>query len=139
LSNPRLSTDAQWLAFDATTPGGSPSVLLARLDNGRGANETAWINVDTAASHPFWSRDGRLLYYLPTTPTVDIRNRVIARTFDPRDGRVGTEPIDVLRLSETIVPAMISSAAPIVAGDQIILLLGNYRGDIWMMNLQASE
>ena len=33
----------------------------------------------TAASHPFWSRDGRLLYYLPTTPTVDIRNRVVAR------------------------------------------------------------
>jgi Tol biopolymer transport system component len=33
LSNPRLSTDAQWLAFDATPPGGSPSVLVARLDD----------------------------------------------------------------------------------------------------------
>ena len=36
-----------------------------------------------------------------------------------------------------IVPAMISSAAPIMAADQIFFLLGNYRGDIWMMNLQA--
>ena len=137
LSNPRLSTDARWLAFDATPPGGSPSVLVARLADSHAADETAWILIDTSASHPFWSRDGRLLYYLPTTPTVDIRNRVVARPFDPLDGSVGAEPIDVLLLSEMIVPAMISSAAPIMAADQIFFLLGNYRGDIWMMNLQA--
>ena len=137
LSNPRLSTDARWLAFDATRSGGWPSVCVARLDDGRAADESAWIVADTAASHPFWSRDGRLLYYLPTTPTVDIRNRVVARSFDPRDGSVGAEPLDVLLLSEMIVPAMISAAAPIIAGDQIVFLLGNYRGDIWMMNLQS--
>ena len=139
LSNPRLSTDAQWLAFDATPPGGSPSVLVARLADSHAADETAWILIDPAASHPFWSRDGRLLYYLPTAPTADIRNRVVARAFDPLTGGVGAEPIDVLTLSEMIVPAMISAAAPIVADDQIVFLLGNYRGDIWMMNLQTSE
>jgi len=135
VSNPRLSPDARWLAFDATTPGGSPSVLLARLDDGHAADETAWIRVETDASHPFWSRDGRLLYYLPATPTVDIRNRVAARPFDPGDGSVGQERIDVLALSEMIVPAMIGAAAPIVAGDQIVFLLGNYRGDIWIMDV----
>jgi Tol biopolymer transport system component len=135
LSNPRLSPDARWLAFDASPPGASPSVLVARLDDGYAADETAWIVVDTVASHPFWSRDGRLLYYLPATPTVDIRNRVVARSFDPGDGSVGTQPFDVLALSEMIVPAMISTAAPIVAGDQIVFLLGNYRGDIWMMDV----
>lgn len=139
LSNPRLSPDARWLAFDATPPGGSPSVIVARLDGNQAADETAWVPVATAASHPFWSRDGRLLYYLPTTPTVDIRNKVAARAFDSRDGHVDPDPIDVLTLSETIVPAMITSAAPIVAGDQIVFLLGNYRGDIWMMSLQESE
>jgi hypothetical protein len=113
-------------------------VLVARLDDGHAA-ETDWVHVESAASHPFWSRDGRLLYYLPTTPTVDIRNKVAARAFDSRDGQVDREPIDVLTLSETIVPAMITSAAPIVAGEQIVFLLGNYRGDIWMMNLQAAE
>ena len=138
LSNPRLSPDAQWLAFDATPPGGSPSVIVARLDGSQAADETEWVSVATAASHPFWSRDGRLLYYLPTTPTVDIRNKVAAQAFDSRDGHVDPVPIDVLTLSETIVPAMITSAAPIVAGDQIVLLLGNYRGDIWMMSLQES-
>jgi Tol biopolymer transport system component len=137
LSNPRLSPDARWLAFDATPSGGSPSVLVARLEGNEAADEAGWILVDTAASHPFWSRDGRLLYYLPATPTLDIRNKVAARAFDPRDGRVGAEPIDVLTLSETIVPAMVSAAGPIIAGDQIVLLLGNYRGDIWMMNLRG--
>ena len=135
LSNPRLSPDAHWLAFDATRPGGSPSVLVARIDGDQAAKETAWLLVDTLASHPFWSRDGRLLYYLPATPTVDIRNRVAARTFDPRDGCVGTEMIDVLTFSEEIVPTIISSVAPIVAGDQIVFLLGNYRGDIWLMDV----
>jgi Tol biopolymer transport system component len=141
LSNPRLSPDARWLAFDATPPGGSPSVLVARLGEGH-VPEPDWVLVDSAASHPFWSRDGRLLYYLPTTPTVDIRNKVAARAFDSRGGHVGAKPIDVLTLSETIVPTMISSATPIVAGDQgdqIVFLLGNYRGDIWLMNLQAAE
>ena len=45
----------------------------------------------------------------------------------------------MLSLSETIVPAMVASAAPIVAGDQIVFLLGNYRGDIWMMDLPSRE
>jgi Tol biopolymer transport system component len=139
LSNPRLSPDARWLAFDATPPGGAPSVFVAQLDGTQSIDETAWIPVATAASHPFWARDGRFLYYLPTAPTVDIRNSVAARAFNPRDGHVGTEPIDVVRLSETIVPAMVTSAAPIVAGDQIVFLLGNYRGDIWMMNLHEPE
>ncbi len=139
LSNPRLSPDARWLAFDATPLSGTPSVFVARLDDGHTADEPAWILIEAAASHPFWSRDGRLLYYLPTTPTVDIRNRVVARAFDPQDGRVGSEQIDVLSLSETIVPAMVASAAPIVAGDQIVFLLGNYRGDIWMMDLPSRE
>jgi Tol biopolymer transport system component len=138
LSNPRLSPDGHWLAFDATPPGGAPSVLLARIDEGHAADESAWICVETEASHPFWSRDGRLLYYLPATPTVDIRNRVVARSFDPGNGSVGAAPIDALALSEMIVPAFVSTVAPIVAGDQIILMLGNYRGDIWIMDIQAS-
>jgi hypothetical protein len=91
--------------------------------------------VADSASHPFWSRDGRLLYYLPTTPTVDIRNRVCARAFELDDGAVGAEEVAVLALSETIVPAMISASAPIVAGDQIVFLLANYRGDIWLRDV----
>jgi hypothetical protein len=33
------------------------------------------------------------------------------------------------------VPALISAAAPIIAGEQIVFLLGNYRGDVWIRDL----
>jgi Tol biopolymer transport system component len=135
LSNPRLSPDGRWLAFDAAPPGGSPSVFATRLPDGSPTSDAEWIIVAAGASHPFWSRDERLLYYLPTTPTVDIRNKVAGRAFDPQNGRVGLDELEVLTLSETIVPALISAAAPVVAGDQMVLLLGNYRGDIWIRDI----
>ncbi len=88
LSNPRVSPDGRWLAFDAMPPGGSPVVAIARVDGTTASNEQEWITVEASASHPFWSRDGRLLYFLPTIPSVDIRNRVAARRFDPSTGKV---------------------------------------------------
>ena len=103
-------------------PGGLPSVAIAQLaDRHQSAGESEWVTVQASASHPFWSRDGRLLYYLPATPTVDIRNRVAARRFDPSAGRLDGDPFIVLNLSEMIVPAMVPAVAPIVAPDQIDL------------------
>ena len=134
LSNPRVSPDRRWLAFDTAPPGGSPAVAIARVD-GRALEEAAWISVAPSASHPFWSRDGHMLYYLPTTPSVDIRNRVAGRRFDPSGGRVEGEAFPVLNLTEMIVPAMVTSVAPIAAPDQIIFVLGNFRGDIWIRDV----
>lgn len=61
--------------------------------------------------------------------------RLFSQIADLRTGRVGVEELDVLTLSETIVPVLVTAAAPVVAGDQIILLLGNYRGDIWIRDI----
>lgn len=135
ISNPRLSPDGRWLAFDAATPGGLPSVAIAYLDGTDAAGESEWVTVGTSASHPFWSRDGRLLYYLPVTPRVDIRNRVAARPFDPTSGRLDGDPFIVLNMSEMIVPAMLPAVAPIAAPDQIIFVLGDFRGDIWIRDV----
>ena len=135
LSNPRVSPDGRWLAFDAATPGGSPVVVVALVDSGAVSDEADWISVAAPASHPFWSRDGRLIYYLPTFPSVDIRNRVAARRFDPSTGRTDGDPFVVLNLSEMVVPAMVSAAAPIAAPDQIVFVLGNFRGDIWIRDV----
>lgn len=63
---------------------------------------------------------------------------MVARSFNPSDGRVGAEVIDVLALSEAIVPTMVTSVTPIIAADQIVFVLGNYRGDVWMLDLQVS-
>ncbi len=135
LSNPRVSPDQRWLAFDMATPGGSPAVGIARVDSRATLEETEWVSVAASASHPFWSRDGHMLYYLPTTPSVDIRNGVAARRFDPSSGRVEGEAFPILNLTETIVPAMVTSVAPIAAPDQIVFVLGNFRGDIWIRDV----
>jgi hypothetical protein len=135
LANPRVSPNRRWLAFDTATPGGSLSVAVARVDGGAALEETEWISVAPSASHPFWSRDGHVLYNLPTTPSVDIRNRVAARRFDPPSGRVEGEAFPIVNLTEVIVPAMVSSAAPLAAPDQIIFVLGNFRGDIWIRDI----
>ncbi len=135
VSNPRLSPDGLWLAFDATQPGGLPKIALAPLRRDAPAQESEWIVVEESASHPFWSRDGRVLYYLATFPNVDIRSRVLARGFDTSTGRVANEAIEVLTLREMIVPAMVTGTAPVVAPDQIILVLGDFRGDVWIRDV----
>jgi Tol biopolymer transport system component len=135
VSNPRISPDGRWLAFDATSPGGLPTVAIAPFRRDPPMQESEWILVSESASHPFWSRDGYRLYYLPTFPNIDIRSRVFARSFDPSTGRVANEAAEVLTLREMIVPAMLHHTAPVVAPDQIVFVLGDFRGDVWIRDV----
>ena len=135
VSNPRISPDGRWLAFDAVQPGGSPEVAIAPLGHSTPVQEPEWIVIREPASHPFWSRDGRLLYYLATFPNIDIRGRVLARGFDPSTGHITSDTTEVLTLGEMIVPAMVTGTAPIVAPDQIIFVLGDFRGDVWIRDV----
>jgi Tol biopolymer transport system component len=135
VSNPRISPDCRWLAFDATPPGGLPAIAIAPLRPDKPVQESEWILTSEAASHPFWSRDGSRLYYLPTFPNTDIRSRVCARAFDTASGRVANEATEILTLREMIVPAMMTGTVPIVAPDQIIFVLGDYRGDVWIRDV----
>lgn len=123
------------LPFDAAPPGGSPTVYIAQASRGEAIPESEWIAVEESASHSFWSRDGQLLYYLALTPNSDIRGVVRARRFSVTSGRPEGEPVHVLTLNEMVVPAALTGTTPIVTPDQIILVLGDFRGDVWMMDL----
>jgi hypothetical protein len=46
------------------------------------------------------------------------------------------EAIAAYSESELSMPAYISGTAPIAAPDQIVLVLGDFRGDIWMMDIR---
>jgi Tol biopolymer transport system component len=135
VSNPRLSPDGRWLAFDATMPGRLPIVAVAPLRRDPPLQESEWILVSESASHPFWSRDGCRLYYLPTFPNIDIRSRVFARGFDTATGQVINDATEVLTLREMIVPAMMVGTVPVVAPDQIVFVLGDFRGDVWIRSI----
>ncbi len=135
LSNPRVSPDGRSLAFDMTRPGGTPSVMVAPLAIDSPAPESDWVLVEESASHPFWSRDGKLLYYFGMTPNADLRGTIRARRFDPGSRAGVGESFHVMTLGEMVAFARIAGATPVAAPDQIVLALGYFRGDIWMMDL----
>jgi len=149
ISNARVSPDGQWIAFDATSrggggasalssgltlgPGGRPSVFVARMPTDEQIREAACLLVDRSASHPCWSADGSLLYYLPTVPSLEFRNLVRARRFDAASGRPLGDAFTALTLSEMIVPAAMAGTAPIATKYRLVFVLGDFRGDVWMM------
>ncbi len=136
LKNPRVSPDGRWIAFDAARPGESPSVLVAPLGECSPIPESAWVVVDRSVSHPFWSADGGLLYYVPTGANSVIRSVVRARHFARPSGLPEGESIAVYASNEMVMPAFLSGTAPIAISDQIIFVLGDFRGDVWMMELE---
>jgi len=134
--NPRVSPDGRWIAFDATAQGQSPSVMLAPLGGHSAIPESAWVVVDRSASHPFWSADGRLLYYMPTGGHAPVRSVVVrARHIAGAAGLPEGEPIAVYASIEMMMPAFLSGTAPIATPDQIIFVLGDFRGDVWLIDL----
>ena len=135
VNNPRVSPDGAWVAFDAAPPWGSPAVYVAPLRGPGTISESAWIVIDRAASHPCWSRDGRVLYYLPTAPNRETRDAVRARRLEPTTNQPDGDSFIVLELKEMLVPTFLNGTAPLVAPDQILLVLGDFRGDIWMRDL----
>jgi Tol biopolymer transport system component len=134
IKNPRLSPDGRWIAFDASRQAEPASVLVAPF-RGQPIPESEWVVVDRSASHPFWSADGRFLYYTPTGTNPSVRSAVRARHFASPSGLVEGLPIAVYASNEMVMPAYLPGTAPIATPDQIILVLGDFRGDIWLMEL----
>ena len=136
VKNPRVSPDGRWIAFDAARPGELPIVLLAAIDEHSPIPESAWVAVDRSASHPFWSADGRLLYYMATGAHAPVRTVVVrARRMAATTGLPEGEPIAVYASTEMMMPAFLSGTAPIATSDRIIFVLGDFRGDVWLMEL----
>jgi Tol biopolymer transport system component len=134
IRNPRLSPDGGWIAFDASRPGQPVDVYVAPFGE-RPIAESEWILVDRASSHPFWSADGRFLYYTPTGTNPIIRSAVRARRFSAASSGPDGDPFAVYASAEMAMPAYLPGTAPIAVPDQIVFVLGDFRGDIWLMDL----
>jgi Tol biopolymer transport system component len=135
ITNARLSPDGRWIAFEAAPAGEPATVFLASLDE-QPIPESAWVVVDRFASHPFWSADGTIVYYTPTGTIPMIRSAVRGRRFVPETGALG-QPLSVYESSEMLMPAYLPGTAPIATPDQIIFVLGDFRGDVWLMDLSS--
>jgi Tol biopolymer transport system component len=135
VTNPRLSPDRRWMTFEATRPG-EPSGVFVCPYREQSIPESEWILVEPCATHPFWSAHGRLLFYTPIGTNPLVRNVIRARRFAPESGLTG-EPVAVYASSEMAMPAYLPGTTPIATRDEIILVLGDYRGDVWLMDLTA--
>jgi Tol biopolymer transport system component len=136
IRNPRLSPDRRWITFEASRAGQPANVYVAPFGERRLA-ESEWETVARLASHPFWSADGRLLYYTPTGVNPLVRSAIHARGFGSDTGRAQGEPIAAYASSEMVIPAYLPGTAPLATKDQILLVLGDFRGDVWLMDVDS--
>jgi Tol biopolymer transport system component len=134
ITNARVSPDRRWIAFDAARPGAAPSVFVAAFHHGL-IPPDRWVRVDGPAGRPFWAADGRYLYYLPTSPSFEIRNVIRGRGFAALDGTVAAEAFTAFASREMVISTTMTGAAPVAASDQILLTLANFRGDVWAIDL----
>jgi Tol biopolymer transport system component len=134
IRNPRLSPDRTWLAFDASRPGEAAGVFIVPFRESP-IVDSDWVEVDHPATHPFWSADGRFLYYTPVGSNPFVRSAVRARPFASTSGLGDGGPTTVYASMEMTMPAYLPGTAPIATPDEIILVLGDFTGDIWLMDL----
>jgi Tol biopolymer transport system component len=137
VTSSRLSPDRQWMIFEASRPGEPAGVFVCPYRD-QWIPESEWALVARSATHRFWSADGRLVYYTPVGTNPLVRSAIRARRFVPQSGPTG-EPIAVFASSDMVMPAYLSGTTPIATRDEIILVLGDYRGDVWLMDLTATS
>src|SRR5689334_19269748 len=80
ITNARVSPNGRWITFEASPPGEPATVFVAPLEQ-QPVPESAWVVVDRFASHPFWSADGTMVYYMPTGTVAMVRSVVQGRRF----------------------------------------------------------
>ncbi|HEX7798179.1 MAG TPA: protein kinase [Vicinamibacterales bacterium] len=116
-TNPALSPDGKWLAFESSQSG-KPEVYVTRFPESRNAVTAAaprWAVSTQGGSRPRWSADGRALFY------VSLDESSIMRA-DVRLGVAGLESDAPRMFAE--VPVMPVARSPFdVAADGRILLL----------------
>jgi len=134
ITSARLSPDRRWIAFDAVRTGEPPVVFVAPFREHL-VDESDWIEIDRRATHPFWSSDGHMLYYTPIGTNAIVRSAVRGRRVSSATGQPESDPLLVYASTEMLMPTYMPGVSPIATPDQIILVLGDFRGDVWIMDV----
>jgi Tol biopolymer transport system component len=133
IANPRLAPEAPWIAFDATRPGGTPRVVVARVDPQHAATKDAWMVIADGGSNPFWSANGKILYFVSADAGLGTQALILGRHFDPVRGVAQGDSFNAYAVDDLIVPVWTSGSSPVAGPDRILMRLMNLTGEIWQM------
>jgi len=139
-----FSPDDRWILFLASAgPGRQRVYVIPYVEGTAVPKEDEWIAITDGLaldSHPRWSPDGNLVYFLSNK---DGSRCVWARRLDPRTKRPAGEPFAVWHFHSAIrsisnVPA-IGLIGLGVSTDRIVVNLGTSMGNIWMADFGSSS
>ncbi len=137
----RVSPDERWLAFQLNRSLDGIQIYVAPFRQATRVEPSEWVPVtgpEGVNQEPWWSHDGRYLYYLSDR---DRRRCVWASPFDTASGRPGA-PQEVLALHEPrLTPLSYLRRAPFhiglsIAADKIVLSLAEVNGSVWTGQLR---
>jgi eukaryotic-like serine/threonine-protein kinase len=135
-AQPSLSPDGKWIAF--TGPPGK-RLYIAPFRGAQAVHEAEWIVVADVADHPFWSPDGRQLYFSTSNSVGSILDRedqltVYRRPLDTANKRPIGDPVAFYTFSGGVFGVAVVNPIA-VARDRIVFVFSVRDSDIWMMDL----
>jgi Tol biopolymer transport system component len=133
-----LSPDERWIAFHVPTAQTGYSVFIAPLGQ-QPASESDWIRVTNGSRMdrwPFWSPDGRLLYFLSKR---DGSVCVWAQPLDLNTKQPVGLPIDVFHIHSARRSLLTSRSSGemgmSLTRDQLVFSMREITGNIWMAEM----
>ncbi|MCX6623839.1 MAG: hypothetical protein NTY38_22795, partial [Acidobacteria bacterium] len=132
IQNPRLSPDGKWVAFTAVQ-GERVRLLVAPFRGATPVPANEWTPVAEDASCPFWSPDGRSLYYAKVQLSNRRNAQLLRQALRPGTGQPVGPAVEFYRLDGYQYGSDIVNT--VVAGrDQVYFLLLEAASDVWMMD-----
>jgi serine/threonine protein kinase/Tol biopolymer transport system component len=133
-----LSLDGQWVAFKARSMSSPNSrIYVARLNDGHAAPVTEWIAVtdeDAQYQGPRWSPAGSVLYYVSDRDGFRCiwARRLDRATKKPVGDMFAIHHLHSARHSLQHQERLDDRINPTVAGDKLVIAIGELTGNIWM-------
>jgi Tol biopolymer transport system component len=136
VSNGRLSPDGKWVSFLLTKSQNSADLFIAPVQSST-IPEHEWIAITPEAGdirHPFWSPDGRSVYYTMAAGAV---TSLMARRLDAQRQPIGA-PVRIHEFSGPLRPGGGGIGANnqfVALPDRFVGVLNELNYNIWIMDL----
>jgi eukaryotic-like serine/threonine-protein kinase len=134
--NARLSSDGEWVVFNARTDRLAPAAaFIAKVQGNVVTPEKEWILVDTDADAPRWSPQSSLLYFWSDR---DGSPCLWAQRLDPTTKRPSGAPLNIQHFHSRGLSwrnLYLGAADIAVARHSIVFNLGEQSGNVWMTEL----